>query len=287
MKKANLLAAEGRAEQWLKENGIVEVPIDPLKIAEMLDISVLKKDDPEPGVSGMLLRHGDAFGIVYATHIDSLGFQRFCIAHELGHYLLPGHPEQLFGEENTQHISRAGTISADPYEQEADQFASALLMPTHVMKSILRKTDEGMDAVIMIARTCEVSIEAAAIRYIQKTEIPAAVVVTTNGQIDYAFLSKDMLEFSDLAWPRKGESVPVSTLTYSFRKNLDAVRSSRRETEETELQAWLGGRKGIAATEEVMGLGRYGKVMTVITADPHEENDEEEIEDSWIPRFKR
>ncbi|MFT8897979.1 MAG: ImmA/IrrE family metallo-endopeptidase [Acetobacter sp.] len=287
MKKANLLAAEGRAEQWLKENGIVTAPIDPLKIAEMLDISVIAKGDSEPGVSGMLLRHGDAFGIVYATHIDSLGFQRFSIAHELGHYLLPGHPEQLFGEENTQHISHAGMISTDPYEQEADQFASAILMPTQIIKSILRRTAEGMEAVIMIARTCEVSIEAAAIRYIQKTEIPAAAIISTNGRIDYAFLSKEMLEFSDLAWPRKGESVPASTLTHSFRKNQDAVRSSRCEADEIELQAWLGGRKGIAATEEVLGLGRYGKVLTIITADIPDENDETEIEDNWRPRFKR
>ncbi|MBS1015692.1 ImmA/IrrE family metallo-endopeptidase [Acetobacter persici] len=287
MKKANLLAAEGRAEQWLKENCFVSAPIDPLKIAEILDISVLAKDDSEPGVSGMLLRHGDTFGIVYATHIDNLGFQRFSIAHELGHYLLPGHPDHLFGKGNAQHISHAGSISIDPYEQEADQFASALLMPTQIIKSILRRTDEGMESVITIAHTCEVSIEAAAIRYIHKTEVPAAAVISTNGRIDYAFLSKEMLEFSDLAWPRKGESVPASTLTHSFRKNQDAVRSSRRETDEIELQAWLGGRKSIAATEEVLGLGRYGKVLTIVTADIPDENDETEIEDSWRPRFKR
>jgi hypothetical protein len=54
------------------------------------------------GVSGMLLRNGDDFGILYATHIKSSGFQRFSISHELGHYFLPGHidavdrvPEQL------------------------------------------------------------------------------------------------------------------------------------------------------------------------------------------------
>ncbi|MGB8741579.1 MAG: hypothetical protein WCD52_15455, partial [Xanthobacteraceae bacterium] len=33
-------------------------------------------------------RHGNAFGILYATHVPSEGFQRFSVGHELGHYFL-------------------------------------------------------------------------------------------------------------------------------------------------------------------------------------------------------
>ena len=55
----------------------------PSPIAEQLEITVQAKPATSGGVSGMLVRHGDRFGILYATHIPSLGFQRFSIAHEL------------------------------------------------------------------------------------------------------------------------------------------------------------------------------------------------------------
>ncbi len=38
----------------------------------------------------MLLREGNEFGIFYSTAISNKGFQRFSIAHELGHYSLEG-----------------------------------------------------------------------------------------------------------------------------------------------------------------------------------------------------
>ena len=92
------------------------------------DIKVEGKPDTADGVSGMLLRHGNNFGIVYATHIPSEGFQRFSIGHELGHYFLDGHVDQILPKDGV-HVSRAGFVSADPYELEADQFAAGPLMP--------------------------------------------------------------------------------------------------------------------------------------------------------------
>jgi Zn-dependent peptidase ImmA (M78 family) len=75
----------------------------------------------------MLVKVGDQFGIMYATNIRRRGFQRFSIAHELGHYFIEAHATQLLV--NGVHYSRAGFFSADPFEQEADHFAAALLMP--------------------------------------------------------------------------------------------------------------------------------------------------------------
>ncbi len=71
----------------LCELGIDGLPVDPEAIAGKHDILVQPKPDAKPGVSGMLVKAGDGFGIMYATHIPSRGFQRFSIAHELGHYI--------------------------------------------------------------------------------------------------------------------------------------------------------------------------------------------------------
>ena len=82
------LIAAGEAERLIKELGIERLPIDPIVIAGSLGIVVQPKATTG-GVSGMLIRVGNEFGIAYATHIDSEGFKRFSIAHEIGHYRIP------------------------------------------------------------------------------------------------------------------------------------------------------------------------------------------------------
>jgi hypothetical protein len=78
--------AKRKAEAFLRENKIETLPVDPFAIAASHDIIVEPKRDTEEGVSGMLLRHGNTFGILYATYVPSEGFQRFSVAHELAHY---------------------------------------------------------------------------------------------------------------------------------------------------------------------------------------------------------
>jgi hypothetical protein len=102
-----LRMAKQKAEALLRDQGIETLPVDPFAIAASRDITVRPKPDTAEGVSGMLLRHGDAFGILYATHIQSEGFQRFSVSHELGHYFLDGHIDHLLPKDGA-HSSRAG-----------------------------------------------------------------------------------------------------------------------------------------------------------------------------------
>ena len=277
-----------KAEHFLRENGFITLPICPFTVAEHLEITVEPKPATMAGVSGMLIRHGDAFGILYATHIPSLGFQRFSIAHELAHYLLEGHPEALFASGN-MHTSRAGFAARDPYEIEADHFAAGLLMPEHLFRAAMRRVGDGLEAIEELADKCVTSLTAVAIRFAQAVKEPAAVVVSTGPRIDYAFLSSAMQDFTDLTWPRKADFLPDGTVTERFNADPESVRSRRRESGEADLRTWFGTRRRIAATEEVLGLGEYGRTLTVITTDtlPDEEDEEEQLEKSWTPRYRR
>ena len=281
--------AEAKAEHWLKQNGITSLPVDPFEIAKGLDIEVRPKGDVEPGVSGMLLRHGDIFGILYATHVRSIGFQRFSIGHELGHYLLEGHPEQLFPDGDGVHASRAGFMSNVLHEREADHFACGLLMPDGPFRSALRRCGDGLSAIEELADKCLTSITATAIRYARKASVPAAVVVSTDGMVDFTFLSKDMQEFPELVVPRKGEPVPDGTATAVFTRSRDNVVRARREAEDVDLRSWLGGRRSLEAKEEILGLGSYGRVLTVLTTDflADDEDEDGDLEERWTPRFRR
>ncbi len=281
--------AEAKAEHWLKQNGIASLPVDPFEIAKSLEIEVRPKEDAEPGVSGMLLRHREAFGILYATHIHSMGFQRFSVGHELGHYLLEGHADLLFPDGDGVHSSRAGFTSDVLHEREADHFACGLLMPDGPFKSALRRCGEGLEAIEQLADKCLTSITATAIRYARKTSVPAAVVVSTDGRVDFAFLSGEMREFSELTTLRKGELVPDNSPTAMFARSKDNVLRARREAGEVDLRSWLGGRRSVEATEEVLGLGSYGRVLTVLTTDflADDEDEEGDLEEKWTPRFRR
>lgn len=281
--------AAAKAEAWLRDNGFTSLPIDLVKVAELLEIPVHPLAQSKPGVSGMLHRDGDKFVIMFGTYIKSIGFQRFSIAHELGHYLLPGHPEHLFPPGVTSHSSQAGFTSADLYEQEADYFASGLLMPDSLVKSALRRLGEGLEGIEALKEKCLTSMTATAITYARKTSVPAAIVVSTDGRIDYAFLSESMKEFDGLSWPRKGMPVPSGTASATLADSAADVRAGKRANGDVDLRTWLGGRRAINATEEVVGLGSYGKVLTVLTTEvlPEEPDEEEELEDSWTPRFRR
>jgi Zn-dependent peptidase ImmA (M78 family) len=144
--------AEGSASLVLREMKIEGPRVDPEDIATRKGIVVQPKPDSIDGVSGMLVKAGDQFGIMYATNIPSKGFQKFCIAHELGHYCIDGHSDALLS--NGAHYSQAGFRSSDPFEQEADYFAAALLMPeltfsqgnepSRPRPDVCRRTQEGL-----------------------------------------------------------------------------------------------------------------------------------------------
>ena len=116
-------------------------------------------------------------GILYATHIDNEGFQRFSICHELGHYFLPEHPEIVFSTTD-MHSSISGFNSSQLHEVEADYFASGLLMPKILFDRKLEKVDIGLNGIIQLSKICGTSITSTAIRYAQRNPDPVAIIVS-------------------------------------------------------------------------------------------------------------
>lgn len=284
--------AKQNAEAFLRKEGLVDnIPIDLLAIAASRNIAVQAKPDTEPGVSGMLLRHGNNFGILYATHIENEGFQRFSIAHELGHYFLDGHLDHVV--KDGIHASHAGFVSADPYEREADSFAAGLLMPSGPLRKLIRRHDPGMQLINLASNDFKMSVTATSIRYAELTGDAVAVILSTGRVIDYCFLSDAMKTLPQLNWLRKGSPVPSDTTTSRFNANPDRIKRGERVEAEIDVREWLGGTKRVNVLEEVVGLGSYGKTLTVLSSkfigndsDDSEEDEEEQLKESWTPRFR-
>lgn len=271
----------------LAQDHFTSLPVDPVQIANRLGIEVEPLPASNKTVSGTLIHVGNSFGIQYATYIDSLGFQNFCVGHELGHYSIPGHPEKLLG--SGIHESHAGFTSNDRCEQEADHFAAGLLMPSFLFDPALDNLQTGLAAIESLASQCGTSLTATAIRYAERTPDPIAVIVSEGAEIKYCFMSDELKEVKGLSWIRKDTPLPRNTATYRFNQKEDNVLKGSSIEGETTLAYWFGCERHLAAFEEVKGLGSYGRTLTILSLDdlPNGEEEEDDLIESWTPRFKR
>lgn len=290
MSRFRLEWARKCGERKAKEHGFTSFPIDPFRIAANEDILVEAKKPDQAGVSGGIIFGDHGVGIFYATNITSTGFQRFTIGHELGHFFLDGHPEEIM-KHAAVHISRAGfTQGSNSIEIEADHFSSGLLMPTGLVRRALDHNQVGLVGVERLALESECSLTASAIRAAECCPYPMAVVVSRGERVCYSFLSDGFKQLKPRAYPRRDDLLP-DTGTRAFNSDPLNVAQARRSNTETTLSEWFDGPDGIRLDEEIIGLGSYGFTLTVFSSEelpavPDEDEDEEAaLVESYRPRF--
>ncbi|PHR90775.1 MAG: hypothetical protein COA78_34490 [Blastopirellula sp.] len=282
-------------EKLAKEQEFTSLPVDPKQIAHTLGIVIEPLPSDRTSVSGMLVyvknenTGNDIFGIKYATYIDNPGFQNFSISHELGHYHIPGHPQALLG--NGYHESRAGFITDDRYELEADHFAAGLLMPGYLFDKALNEVQSGLAAIEKLSNQCETSLTSTAIRYAQRSPDPVAIIVSEGPITLYCFMSDELRELKELNWIKKNTPLPRNSHTFAFNQSEKNVASGARVDGAATLSDWFSCDLNYEVYEEVIGLGGYGKTLTVLSVEelPEQEDidEEDELIDSWKPKFKR
>lgn len=272
MSEIRLKDAILQAEKLVQDEGLI-FPIDLVEFANKHEIIVEAKPDVTKGVSGMLLRVGNSFAIGYSTHIKSEGFQRFSIAHELGHYFLSGHPEYVFKGGLQLHESRAGFSSRDEIELEADHFAVGLLMPSHLFNTESGKHPDGFTAIENLATYFKTSLTATAIRYASLTDAAVAVLISTGSSVDYCFASSALRQIKGYKHPAKGSVLPRDSLTRNFNQTEGNIIEAKHEDDSADMISWFHAEDEVDASEEVIGLGEYGKTLTIITAELLDEED--------------
>ncbi len=102
-------------------------------------------------------------------------------------------------------------------------------------------------------------------------------------------MSNPLKDFPRLDWIRRGTPLPSESVTATFNADAENVARGRRVHGESSLQDWFNGPHRQAIVEEVVGLGSYGKTLTVLTGmePPDEfEDDESGLEESWAVRFR-
>lgn len=286
-----LKMATQHGEKVAKDFGFTDFPIDPLKIASQEKIEVQAKPPEAGGVSGALILANNKVTLIYSQQHNNPGFENFSIAHELGHYFLEGHPEEIMKQGGT-HISRANfTEGSSSIELEADHFASGLLMPSTLVRKFLSKKQLGLDGIIALADIAKCSRTAAAIRAAECSEYPMAIVMSQGDKVAYSFMTDGFKGLGKLSFLKKGTPLPESA-TLTFNKNPDNILNIQRTCAETSLADWFEGPRRITLDEEIIGLGKYGYTLTILSSeqlptdpDGEDPDEDEELEKSWTPRF--
>lgn len=126
---------EDKATKLLKETNMLNaIPVDPVLLANKLNIRIYAGEFRDPDISGVMRKKGNETEIlIQSDHHPNR--QRFTIAHEIGHYILHADKDELEKKDIIFRRSREFTIE----EEEANRFAAALLMPK---KAILKEIEE-------------------------------------------------------------------------------------------------------------------------------------------------
>ena len=122
--------------------------------------------------------------ITISNGIGSPERKRFSIAHELGHLELHARSRllHLCSKEDIQYTKKK---NSRPFEDEANEFASHFLLPKQFLEKRFSDTDPSFDLIGAVASEFQVSLTATALRFLDFTEEPLAVVSSQNGFVEW------------------------------------------------------------------------------------------------------
>ena len=252
---------------WQDYSGERQVFLD--GIADEFDVS-LSYGHYGDAFDGLLEHKSGAFHIycnLTRVYDQNAPRARFTVAHELGHYFIDEHRNALAAGK-PPHSSFPERPSDNPVEQEANLFASHLLMPTAAFQAALTEVQAGLQGIVDIASTFAVSIQSAALRYTAASGRPCAIVMFREEKTPWWNISPEM-KTHGLTFYRQpeGELPPDSATAQAMRD--DPAKLGAPHINGTVASAWFGdiseGSSGdIVLVESAIRLRSRG-VLTLLT----------------------
>jgi hypothetical protein len=234
----------------------VSGPANVRTIAKQLQLDVNELD--ANGFDGALVRaKGTPFGaIIVRGSIRESGRKNFTVAHEIGHFVLPGH-------ENAELVCTSTEIgnwsdSAKEFEREANEFAAELLMPEPVVRDIMGRSGPSLELIEKIASSCEASLSAAAWRFCHLTGHRCAIVWSGAEGSSWSRRSEEF---------RFGVSIAGATRQGTFASDCFAGLDTPGRPEPVSADLWLDSHNvaaGARIWEQSKALPSYSSVVTLL-----------------------
>lgn len=225
-----------------------ELPIEVL--AHMR--GALVRAAPTTGTRANVIRIGGRAVVGVAAGLPE-DQRRWAIAHELGHFEL--HPGDSYvglctGEDLVLDYLGSGR------EQEANAFAAELLMPENLYARRCDVAKVSWGPIKTLAQEFQVSVTAAALRFLAFTYDRVAVVCCKDGVVKWTRSTHDFGR--RLA---KGDKLDSWSLTYDF----FAKGACGASPESVTASAWVpGARDDSEVVEHVLPMPRLGMTLTLL-----------------------
>lgn len=185
-------------------------------ILEEAGLEVVSSQRDDPGYAAVLIRLEDGGGGIMTAANQSDGRQRFSLAHELGHFFIPSHASAGPTLKCADADLRARSTDSKILEWEANDFAAELLMPYSLFSADAQHRPISFDTVEHLAghEMYQVSRTAAAWRLVQTAREQCALIMTTNGLIEWVTRS-DSFPY----WiPERGQAVGTGSVVAAIRR---------------------------------------------------------------------
>lgn len=275
----------------LKHEPNLPIPVPIEDLCRQLDIQDFHPLETDGFEGGLLTDADRSMGIILVKKGGFPQRQRFTIAHELGHFLIPAHmPDTpgrfLCSRADMQMLSARENDRRARMEVEANRFASLILMPPPALRSALKPLrDPDLQHIPKLARDFKVSKEAVARAYANYHEEPIAIVVAQNGKVLRSYRNNTRFPFIQ---PPAGSRVPAGSF---FHKGCHE-RSVASNMAECVPDIWIDVRRGERAPtlyEQVYPQqdGFALILLHLVKRDEDEEAEERDLERSWRVGFHR
>lgn len=212
--------------------------------------------------------------------------RRFTIAHELGHFLIPVHGANA----QCMKVDMGVLVAKDANrrrEAEANRFAAALLMPREIFLRDIRKLGTpDVRHFVKLSDDYQVSKEAVVCRYMGLADDPCAVIFSQQGIASHIYRTANF----PFITVRKNQPLPrqCNSMTPIHEPG------TLSECSEIEPALWLDDTRAFhnSSLYEQHLDQADGRRLTLLSVegeldDAGYPNEEEELEDSWKPKFAR
>lgn len=192
---------------------------------------------------------------------------RFTLGHELGHFFIDEHRNELESGRVPAHPSKCEYESRNPVEQEADHFASNLLMPSRKFRERAARVTWGLPGILSLASDFGTSVTSTAIRYVDMEPVPCAIIKWGAESRAWGWVSNQMFAAYLCRTISAVSEIPTDSATGRALAGEAPAGGSFHQGGST-TAAWFtsvttGGPKDLLLMEQAIRLGRFG-VLTIL-----------------------
>lgn len=189
--------------------------------------------------------------------------RRFSIVHELGHLEMHRGTDLLRSCTKIDIQERPNGSSKNIAEQEANQFASAFLIPARFVEDPFKANVPSFDLISEWAQKLKTSLTATALRFTRFTREPVAVVYSFQGKIQYFQPSSEFMELN--VFPDVNQTMGSNTAA----RKLFSGKEVSRQWQEVRAADWFRENKNAfdrndTIKEWSIGMPNYDAVLSLL-----------------------